>query len=227
MGKILRIVGIILVALTIAFQFLGGIGTSCVALGAEKYGPEMAPIVPYKWLYQIIMVLTIIVAVYGIRTTVRLARGKAGATKETIIVLFITLVLSGIQMIASEILRGSSTPTNMRVYFTILTLIVLGIFHIPSIREKVNFERVSDDSKKSASGMAMIMAGALMLSIEAISTPSHTFSNGINYALDYHIPLMIIGTILILGGITLLTIAVYHGKVDTRQHTLSANTNEL
>ena len=37
LGKVLRITGLILLGLTAFFHLMGGIGTSCVALGAEKY----------------------------------------------------------------------------------------------------------------------------------------------------------------------------------------------
>ncbi len=74
-GKFLRIVGLILLSLTAIFHLMGGIGTTCVALGAEKYD-SMAGIIPFKWLNQLFVVVTIAIAVYAIRATIRFARSK-------------------------------------------------------------------------------------------------------------------------------------------------------
>ena len=51
-AKALRGVAITLMGLTLVFTLLGGVGTTCVALGAEKYD-SMALLVPYKPLYQV------------------------------------------------------------------------------------------------------------------------------------------------------------------------------
>ena len=73
-GRVLKIVGIILLGLTAVFHLLGGVGTTCVALGAENYD-TMLGIVPYKWVYQLFVVGTTAIAVLGIRATIRFARG--------------------------------------------------------------------------------------------------------------------------------------------------------
>jgi hypothetical protein len=54
-GRILRVIGIILMALTVVFNLLGGIGTSCVALNPTGWSPAMAKLVPYQWLYMLLM----------------------------------------------------------------------------------------------------------------------------------------------------------------------------
>jgi hypothetical protein len=41
-GRILRIVGIILMALMVEFNLIGGIGTACVALNPTGWRPAMA-----------------------------------------------------------------------------------------------------------------------------------------------------------------------------------------
>ena len=46
MGKFLRFIGIVFMGLTAAFTILGGVGTTCVALAAEKYDSMLA-IAPY------------------------------------------------------------------------------------------------------------------------------------------------------------------------------------
>ena len=121
LGKILRVIAIILFGMTAAFHLLGGAGTSCVAFAAEKFD-SMAGIVPYKWLFQLFVVVEIAVSVYGVWALIGLAKGKAKSYRNAIIFLVIILIVTGIHMAASQSLRGASAPNNMRVYFTILTL---------------------------------------------------------------------------------------------------------
>ena len=61
-AKALRGVAITLMGLTLVFTLLGGVGTTCVALGAEKYD-SMALLVPYKPLYQVLVVVSLTVGV--------------------------------------------------------------------------------------------------------------------------------------------------------------------
>ncbi len=49
-GKILRIIGIVLLGVTAVITLLGGIGTTCVALNAANY-EGMEAIAQYQWLY--------------------------------------------------------------------------------------------------------------------------------------------------------------------------------
>jgi hypothetical protein len=199
LGKILRIIGIVLFGLTVAFTFLGGIGSTCAALGAEGYD-SMKPLVPYKWLYQLLVVITVGIAIYGIRVTIRLIRGKDGAYKGAIITLILALLAGSVQMTASEILRGASAPTNMRVYFTIFTLVTFLLFRIPGIWEKVKFSKADDSGGNgTAAGMAMFTAGVLTLTVHIWASPTHTW-DGINFADVWHTQLMVVGwTFLTLG----------------------------
>ncbi|MCB0119884.1 MAG: hypothetical protein KDD72_12695, partial [Anaerolineales bacterium] len=51
LGKSLRFVGILLMALTGGFTLLGGIGTSCVAINPAGFGESMAALARLQWLY--------------------------------------------------------------------------------------------------------------------------------------------------------------------------------
>ena len=196
-GKGLHIIGVILLGLTAVFHLLGGIGTTCVALGAEKYA-SMAGIVPYKWLYQIFVVVTIILSIFAIRATVALARSQVRAYQGALTILVIGLLVSGIHMAASEILRGSSAPTSMRVYFNTLTLLVFLLFRIPGIWEKMDFGNPQDkpDSAVGA-GAAMILAGIATLTVQLWAGGTHTWG-GVNYADVWRMQLLVIG-----GGLTI------------------------
>jgi len=199
LGKILRFIGIILMGLTAVLILLGGIGTTCVALGAENY-ESFASIAPYKWLYQIFVVATILVGVLAIRATVNLVRGKTNAYRDSVIALGLGLVIGGIHMIASQALRGSSVPGNYIVYVNAFTLLVFLLFRIPGIWEKVDFSHSKGKTDGgSAAGAAMIVAGVLTLTVHLWVGPTHTMG-GVNYADVWHTQLTIAGWLLILVG---------------------------
>ena len=65
-SKLGRIVALILMGLTVFVTLMGGIGTTCVALGAENYD-SMVGLVPYKPLYQVLVVLSVAAGIWGIR----------------------------------------------------------------------------------------------------------------------------------------------------------------
>lgn len=197
-GKIIRVVAVALMGLTVAFHLLGAIGSSCVALGAENY-ESMAALAPYKWLYQALVVLTLAAAIWGIRATVALARGKAGSFKAALLVLLVTLVLAGVQMGASQALRGKSQPNDMRVYITLFTLAVFLLLRIPGIWAKAGFERNASSDSGAGAGIAMLLAGALTLTAPLWAGPSHLLG-GVNYADAWRETLPLLGWGLALAG---------------------------
>ncbi len=185
--------------LTAVLILLGGIGTTCVALGAEYY-EQFASIAPYKWLYQIFVVATILVGVLAIRATVNIVRGKTNAYRDSVIALGLGLVIGGIHMIASQALRGSSVPGNYIVYINAFTLLVFLLFRIPGIWEKVDCSHPKGKTDGgSAAGAAMIVAGVITLTVHLWVGPTHTMG-GVNYADIWHTQLTIAGWLLILVG---------------------------
>jgi hypothetical protein len=199
LGKFLHFFGIVLMGLTAVLILLGGIGTTCVALGAENY-ESFASIAPYKWLYQISVVATILVGVLAIRATVNLVSGKTNAYRDSVIALGLGLVIGGIHMIASQALRGSSVPGNYIVYINAFTLLVFLLFRIPGIWEKVDFSHPKGKTDGgSAAGAAMIVAGVITLTVHLWVGPTHTMG-GVNYADIWHTQLTIAGWLLILVG---------------------------
>lgn len=207
MKKFLRFLGILLMSLTAAFTVLSGVGTTCVALAAEKYD-SMSAIEPYKWLYVIFVIVTLAIGVMGIRAVILLVKGRENAYRYSLMALVAGVVVGGIHMAVSRALRGSSMPVDAVVYTTVLTLIVFLIFRIPRVWELVDFSRGKGDAKEAGGGVAAIVMGGLTLSIPFWMAPTHTFE-GINYANAFHMTMTVIGWGLLLGGAGLLFWGVF------------------
>ncbi|MCJ7716571.1 MAG: hypothetical protein MUO54_08630 [Anaerolineales bacterium] len=220
--KILRILAILLLGMTAAMNLLGGAGTFCAAF-SNNVGYRMAfkAIMDYRWLYQIVMVTTILTGIAGVVALVNLIKGKPGALKFTMIVLIIGTILGGTQFFASMALRGKATPANVKFYTNLVTLIFFLILQIPSIKEKINFSKPSDKSEmNSAGGLVAFLAGITTLTIFAWAGPSHTFF-GENWVYVFELPLVVIGTLLILGGfIVVLREILMQGsqQAETREY---------
>ena len=222
LGKALRWIAIILLGLTAALHLLEGIGTTCVALDAAKYGP-FAVLASYQWLYMSFVIAGLALGIAGFWATVQLARKKGNSYRNAIIILVLSLIASGIHVIASVQIRGSGTPTDMILYATIVVLIYFLILRIPSIWEKVGFESADSAADNAvAGGVAAIVGGGITLSSHAWAASSHTAS-GVNYADDLHLLINVVGWGLIVLGIISLAWAVARraGRNEKRQAALS------
>ncbi len=208
LGKVLRIVGLILLGLTAFFHLMGGIGTSCVALGAEKYD-SMTGITPYKWLYQLFVLVTIAIAIYAIRATVNFGKAKQGSYRQAVIILVIGLVVSTIHMFASRALRGSSMPNDARVYMNALTLIVFALFYLKGARQALGLDAPGDGEASSGGiGAAFVLMGFISMTVHLFAGPTHTWG-GINFADVWHTELQFVGWGLVLLGIGWIAISVF------------------
>ncbi|KAA3646513.1 MAG: hypothetical protein DWQ07_09890 [Chloroflexi bacterium] len=218
LGKILRVVGIILLGLTAAFHLLGGIGTACVALGAENYD-SMVGIAPFKWLYQFFVLATIAVAVYAIRCTIAFARSKEKSYRDALVILVIGAVLSGVHVVSSQILRGASMPNDARLYMNILTLVVFLVFNIPAIREAMALGLATGGGTAGTGlGVAAIIMGISTLTVQIWAGPTHTFG-GVNFADVWHTQLALAGWGLILLGVGLVAWHMQRPRITTRKPT--------
>jgi hypothetical protein len=201
-GKVLRIIAIIFMGLTAAMNLLGGAGTSCAAF-SNNVGYRLAfrEILDYRWIYQGLVITTVIIGLVGIWATIKLVRGGPSVYRNAIIVLVIGSILGAIQYVASLTLRGAATPANVKFYINAITLIYFLILGVPSIRGKVDFSSPGNDKaeKAAAAGMAAIVAGIVILTVFTWAGPSHTF-NGENWTYVFYTPLMVSGTLLIIGG---------------------------
>ena len=177
LGKLLRIVGIVLLEVTAVITLLSGVGTTCVALDPVKY--EMDAIAPYQWLYILYVIAGIIIGVIGIFALIALIRRKPTAYRSTIIALVLGIVVGGLHMATSRALRGNSLPLDFIVYANIITLIYFLILRIPGIWNKVNLSGEADDISSLGAGAAMIVGGIVILTVQLWAGPTHVI-NGVN-----------------------------------------------
>ena len=217
-GKVFRVIAIIFIGLTAAMNLLGGAGTSCAAFSnSVAYRLAFRDLLDYRWLYQGLVITTVIIGLVGIWATIKLVRGGPSVYRNALIVLVIGSILGGIQYYASLTLRGAAAPANMKFYINAITLIYFLILGIPSIREKVDFSSMGNDKaeKAAVSGMAAILAGTVILTVFTWAGPSHTFS-GENWVYVFYTPLMVSGTLLVISGIASLLWSareVFHQEV--------------
>lgn len=205
LGKLLRTVGILFFGMTTLINLLGGIGTTCAAFLTEQYPNYMALIDEgMQWLYQGLVITTVLIGLAGIWVIIELIRGKQNAFRNAIVVLVIGTILASIQYYFSQQLFGKAAPANMKFYFNIASLILFLVFLIPGVRQKVNFSRADRGSDQdSAGGLAAITMGVLILTTPVWAGPSHTFQ-GENWV-DLLQTELLLSSILLLGfGIFLL-----------------------
>jgi uncharacterized membrane protein (UPF0136 family) len=204
-GTILRIIAIVLMGLTAVFTLMGGAGTTCVALAAEKYSENLALLAPYQWLYVIFVITTLAVGVMGVRAVIMLLRSHPGAYRASIISLLAGTVIGVIHIISSRMIRGSSMPVDAVVYVTVLTLVVFLLWRIPGIWKIVNFEKASQDKNlpRNAAAVMLWITSLSVLTVQYWAGPTHMIA-GINYADVWHVQLTMLGWGLMLFGFSLV-----------------------
>lgn len=200
-AKILRVIAIILLGMTAGINLLGGAGTYCAAFSSNVgYRMAFKAIMDYRWIYQVVMVLTIPTGIAGIWALVKLIKGKSDAFKISIILLIIGTILGGTQFIASLVLRGKAIPANVKFYTNAVTLVYFVILQLPGIRKMFEESGPVDKSETNAAGgLTAFMAGILTLTVFIWAGPSHTYF-GENWVFVFETPLVIIGTLLVIGG---------------------------
>ena len=203
-GKTLRIVAVVFFGFTAAMNILGGAGTVCAAFLTRKY-PPMWALYDYQWLYQLLMITTILVGIAGIWVLVSLLKRRMNGYRNGLILLVIGSVLAGIQVGASLILRGKAVPANMKLYINVLTLIIFLVLRLPKIWEKVNFNGPSDKGENSLSGgLAALVSGVITLTTFYWAGPSHTYL-GENWVEKFELSILGFGVILVLCGLVLIS----------------------
>ncbi|MDP1713264.1 MAG: hypothetical protein Q8L41_00840 [Anaerolineales bacterium] len=197
-AKFLRFIGIVLMGLTGGFTLLGGIGTTCAALFPTKY-ESMASLVPFQWLYILFVIAGVAIGVWGIWATIKLVRGTSNSYLMSIQALIAGILVGGIHIYMSRMLRGKSMPVDAVVYTTVLTLAIFLLFRIPYIWQGVNFTKSNMKSNQPAGGAAAIMLGLLTLTIQYSMGTTHTW-DGVNYADAFNTSMTGIGVGLLLLG---------------------------
>ena len=204
-GKVLRTLGIIFFGLATLMNLLGGIGTSCAAFFTKQYPPYWALIKEdMQWLYQGLVITTVILGIVGIWVTVQLVKGKKTAFRNALVVLVFGTILAGIQYYYSMQLFGKAAPANVKFFSNAFTLILFLVYLIPGIRERVNFSNNGGSTDKdTAGGLAAIVVGIILLTTPIWAGPSHTYL-GENWVNLLQTPLYICGILITGGGIALL-----------------------
>ncbi|MEN8191958.1 MAG: hypothetical protein ABFS12_04020 [Bacteroidota bacterium] len=203
-SRILRGVALTLMSITVLLTIIGAVGTVCIAIGAENYD-GMEALVPYKWLYQIFVLIKFTVGFWGLYVIFTLFKGREKAYRNALIVLSIGLFVAIAQMTTSHILRGKTMPVDMRFYVTLITLIVFLIIRIPSIWPKVDFTwSRKGGSKKTIAGSAMLLSGIITITTPIWAVSSHITPEGYNLVNELAVPLLYGGLSLVIFGVATL-----------------------
>ena len=198
-AKFLRFIGIVLMALTGGFTFLGGVGTFCAAVLPQKY-ESMAGLIPFQWLYILFMLGTIAIGVWGIWAAIKLIKGTTDSYRMSLYALITGVLVGGFHIYMSRMLRGKSMPVDAVVYTTILTLAIFLLFKIPAIWQGVDFSKAKASDNKKAGGAAAILVGLFTLTIQYTMGSTHTWG-GVNYADAFNISMTVMGIgLLVLGA---------------------------
>jgi hypothetical protein len=200
----LRTLLVVVMALATIMTLLGGVGSTCVAFNAEQYGPTFAKLAPYKPVLQALVYISIIAALAMMLVTYWTAR----ASKWFFIGALVTLVVGGVaaavQMYYSSSVRGipffSAAPTNIRLYITLVALIVFVL-----IRFTPWWKQIGTPSNKPGSPMA---AGGTSLIVAAIAILTTPFWAGTPHTVDGYNLVLTLETPLLVDGITMLIIGI-------------------
>ena len=199
-AKNLRTGAIVLMGLTATMNIAGGIGTTCAAFLTRDF-PPMWSLYDYRLLYQIFVVVTTLIGIANVWVTVGLVRGRKNVVRNALITLILGTIVGAVHVIASEILREKSVPANFVLYANILTLLVFLVLSTPNYRDRVNFSDPGDAGTQStASGLAAIMAGVLLLSVPMMVGSSHIYQ-GNNWVDVLGTTISVGGGLLIGGGL--------------------------
>jgi hypothetical protein len=204
-SKALRTGAIILFALAVFFNLLGGIGTSCVALNPTGWSPDMAKLAPYQWLYILLMLSATVVAAWGIVVTIGLARGKRGVYRNALLVLALSALCAGVQTFVSIALRGKGAPQNMRFYLTLFVLIVFLLLRLPPVWRLINGFLSGDKAGwQTPTGLAAFVGGLVLLTTPLWAGPTHIGPDGANWVNVLRLPLLAGGALLTCAGAGML-----------------------
>jgi len=205
-AKLVRRIAIIIFGLAVVFTLLGGLGTTCVAFNAEKYGKAFEKFISYKGEYQMMVYVSIVTALVGIVATWALVKGKKWAYLLALIVLILGLATAATQMYYTSTIKAVSffktPPTNMRFYTTLFALIVLLLLRLPAIWKAVDLGNQSSASNAAgpAAGLTACVMGIITVTTPMWAGASHML-DGYNLVNVLEWPLLVGGWAMIIGGI--------------------------
>jgi hypothetical protein len=208
MAKTLRIIAIVLMALTAVITIASGIGTRCAAWGTPEELAEwgMTELLPYQGQYQLFVYLTILAGIAQAVFFVGLIVGKKWGYIGGLISLIAGIIVAAIHVATSRSLRGSSMPNDMRLYASILTLLVMLALRLPGLWGKLPYSGASRDEPGAGAmpaAMALVLAGLTLATTPAWVQATHIIG-GYNWADILRVPLLAAGAGLALAGAALL-----------------------
>lgn len=200
-ANLLRKITLVIFGLAVAFTLLGGLGNTCVAFNAKAYGKAFEGFIPYAFEYQMFVYIGIVMALLGLVALWGMVKGKKWAYALGLVVLIVCVVAALAQMYYTSTIKQVSffktPPTNMRMYTTVLALIVLLIVRLPGIWKHIDFTKSS--SKKSAGPAAGLTACAM--GVLTITTPLWA---GASHMVDGYNTVLVLGWQLNAAGIAMI-----------------------
>lgn len=202
LARILRVVAVVLMALTATLNLLGATGTVCAAFLTDRF-PSMSPLLKYAWLYQVLMIATLVLGILGVWLSVALARRSRIAIRRSLMVLAAGTLLAAIHVAASLALRGKAVPANIKLVLNALTLAYFLCLQIPVVRRGITEQLQPDRFSPPGAGLAALVSGVAVLTTPWWVGASHIYA-GQSWVLWYGEPLLAAGLALSLCGIALL-----------------------
>lgn len=201
-STVLRVITIVFLSLTAAMTLLGGAGTTCIAFNPENFGPKWAAFIAIKPIFQILVVVSIAAALYGIYSIVRLAKNHRGAYNAVLAFLVVGLLASAVQYYYSFTLRdGSTAPNNMRLYLTVLTLALFLLLKLPGVWQRTGFggSPSAGGAGGLAGGVSLFLTGLITITTPLWAGPTHMVDD-VNTVGVLLWPLLVGGAALMLCG---------------------------
>lgn len=206
---------VVTMSLVAVFSLTSGIGTVCLAFGAENWKP-FAKLAAWAFEYQTITIATLIVGFAASIIAYAFVRGEKWAYIAALVTVIVGLGFGIWHIQTSLEARGSAAPGNLKVFVDAFALIVLLIIRIPGIWNKINLTNPLGGNKGSFNnpiGMAFAFVGLALVTTPLYAGPSHTFGE-INYV-SYLLPgLYIYGGISILFGLGLMLMSKYDLRIE-------------
>lgn len=198
----LKIFAIVMMGFTAAMNVLGGSGTVCAAFLKKYYFAFKAIYdADLNWLYQTLMITTIIIGIAGIWSLIKLIKGNKKALTWALIVLVIGTILSATQYFTSLNVMGKAAPANVKFYINAATLILFLVIRFTSLKGKVDFEKSSSKTDNNmAGGLSAFIAGLAFLTVFIWAGPSHTYM-GESWVELYTTPIIIAGVSFVTFGL--------------------------
>lgn len=204
-AKFLRVLAIVFMGITAVFTLMAGIGTTCVAVAAASFGPNMALIAPFQWVYVLFVLITTAIGVMMVRATIMIIRSKDKAYNAAVLSLVLGILIGAIHMIVSRSLRGKSMPTDGVVYVTVLTLALMLLYRIPALWKEINFSKPGGKGdNRNAAAFTLVLCGAAVLTAPSWGALTHTFiPGGTNWANAWPLQMNLAGSLLCLAGLVI------------------------